>query len=113
MEGSAPRGRCSIGCARLAQERHLHRFREVGRIIRTVQLLRYLTEAQLCRRATAATNKVESFNRFSQWAGFGNRGPMQARLPWRGCSEPSAPQGFLRVFQVWPRDFRLKERERP
>lgn len=23
---------------------------------------------------TAATNKVESFNRFSQWIGFGNRG---------------------------------------
>lgn len=23
---------------------------------------------------TAATNKVESFNRFSQWVGFGNRG---------------------------------------
>ncbi|MFC8296109.1 Tn3 family transposase [Streptomyces sp. NPDC057242] len=26
------------------------------------------------RRVTAATNKVESFNRFSQWIGFGNRG---------------------------------------
>ncbi|MEU0119598.1 Tn3 family transposase [Streptomyces bobili] len=49
-------------------------FREVGRVIRTVQLLRYLTDAPLRRRVTAATNKVESFNRFSQWVGFGNQG---------------------------------------
>ncbi|MFF4606515.1 Tn3 family transposase [Streptomyces sp. NPDC001339] len=49
-------------------------FREVGRVIRTVQLLRYLSDAPLRRRVTAAPNKVESFNRFSQWIGFGNRG---------------------------------------
>ncbi len=49
-------------------------FREVNRVIRTVLLLRYLTDAPLRRRVTAATNKVESFNRFSQWVGFGNRG---------------------------------------
>jgi TnpA family transposase len=49
-------------------------FREVGRVIRTVQLLRYLSDAPLRRRVTAATNKVESFNGFSQWIGFGNRG---------------------------------------
>ncbi|MFJ5722305.1 transposase [Streptomyces sp. NPDC093149] len=49
-------------------------FREVGRVIRTVQLLRFLSDAPLRRRVTAATNKVESFNRFSQWLGFGNRG---------------------------------------
>ncbi|MHA5047880.1 Tn3 family transposase [Streptomyces sp. SD15] len=49
-------------------------FREVGRVMRTVQLLRYLSDAPLRRRVTAATNKVESFNRFSQWIGFGNRG---------------------------------------
>ncbi|MEU0679932.1 Tn3 family transposase [Streptomyces albogriseolus] len=49
-------------------------FREVGRVIRTVQLLRYLSDPALRRRVTAATNKTESFNRFSQWVGFGNRG---------------------------------------
>jgi hypothetical protein len=31
-------------------------------------------DAPLRRRVTAATNKVESFNRFSQWIGFGHRG---------------------------------------
>ncbi|MYS93473.1 Tn3 family transposase [Streptomyces sp. SID5464] len=45
-------------------------FREVGRVIRTVQLLHHLSDAPLRRRVTAATNKVESFNRFSQWIGF-------------------------------------------
>jgi TnpA family transposase len=37
-------------------------------------MLRYLADAPLRRRVTAATNKVESFNRFSQWVGFGNQG---------------------------------------
>ncbi|MET9016039.1 Tn3 family transposase [Streptomyces olivaceoviridis] len=34
-------------------------FREVGRVIRTVQLLRYLSDPALRRRVTAATNKTE------------------------------------------------------
>ncbi|MFJ9588660.1 Tn3 family transposase [Streptomyces acidicola] len=38
------------------------------------ELLRYLSDAPLRRRGTAATNKVEAFNGFSQWLGFGNRG---------------------------------------
>jgi TnpA family transposase len=49
-------------------------FREVGRVIRTIALLRFCSDAPLRRRVTAATNKVESFNRFSQWVGFGNGG---------------------------------------
>ena len=36
--------------------------------------LRYLSDAPLRRRVTAATNKVEAFNGFSQWIGFGNGG---------------------------------------
>ncbi|WP_180931191.1 Tn3 family transposase [Streptomyces sp. AJS327] len=49
-------------------------FREVGHVIRTVQLPRCLSDAPLRRRVTAATNKVEGFNGFSQWLGFGNQG---------------------------------------
>ncbi|WP_268250463.1 Tn3 family transposase [Streptomyces atratus] len=56
-------------------------FREVGRVIRTVQLLRHLSDAPLHRRVTAATNKVESFNRFSQWVGFGSRGVIADNNP--------------------------------
>ncbi|WEV28690.1 Tn3 family transposase [Streptomyces sp. 71268] len=50
-------------------------------MIRTVQLLRYLTDAPLRRRVTVATNKVESFNRFSQWVGFGARGVIADNAP--------------------------------
>ena len=50
-------------------------------MIRTVQLLRYLSDAPLRRRVTAATNKVESFNRFSQWVGFGNQGVLADNDP--------------------------------
>jgi hypothetical protein len=49
-------------------------FREVGRVIRTVQLLRYLSDPAMRRRVTAATNKVEAYNAFSEWLHFGNRG---------------------------------------
>lgn len=43
-------------------------------MIRTVQLLRSLSDPQLRRRTTAETNKVESYNRFSSWCRFGNAG---------------------------------------
>lgn len=43
-------------------------------MIRTIQLLRFLSDAQLRTRTTAATNKVESYNRFSAWCRFGNAG---------------------------------------
>ncbi|GAA5768593.1 tn3 family transposase TnXo19 [Streptosporangium roseum] len=49
-------------------------FREVGRSVRTVALLHYLADPGLRSRVTAATNKVESCNGFSQWLGFGNNG---------------------------------------
>jgi hypothetical protein len=49
-------------------------FREVGRVVRTAQLLRYLADPAMRRRVTAATNKVEAYNGFSQWLHFGNRG---------------------------------------
>ncbi|MFC9220753.1 Tn3 family transposase [Streptomyces hygroscopicus] len=51
-----------------------------------MQLLRYLWDAPLRRRVTAArvtaaTNKVEAFNGFSQWLGFGNRGALADNDP--------------------------------
>ncbi len=56
-------------------------FREIGRAIRTVQLLRFLSDAQLRRRTTAETNKVESYNNFSSWCRFGNAGVIAANDP--------------------------------
>ncbi len=56
-------------------------FREVGRVIRTIQLLRYLSDPRLRRRTTAATNKVESYNNFSAWCRFGNEGRVRDNDP--------------------------------
>ncbi len=56
-------------------------FREVGRVIRTIQLLRFLSDAPLRTRTTAATNKVESYNRFSSWCRFGNAGVIADNAP--------------------------------
>src|SRR5262249_61967642 len=56
-------------------------FREVGCSVRTVALLRYLADPQLRARITAATNKVESYNGFTQWLGFGNNGVLADNDP--------------------------------
>lgn len=49
-------------------------FRELGRVIRTAFLLRYITDLELRRVIQAATNKSEAFNRFVQWLLFGGEG---------------------------------------
>jgi TnpA family transposase len=49
-------------------------FRELGRVVRTVFLLQYLSDADLRQTIQAATNKSEAFNRFVQWLFFGGEG---------------------------------------
>ncbi len=46
-------------------------FRELGRVVRTLFLLRYISEADLRRSIRAETTKVESYNDFLDWVGFG------------------------------------------
>jgi hypothetical protein len=47
-------------------------FRELGRAIRTITLLRFISEPELREQITAATNKAESYNAYSGWLGFGS-----------------------------------------
>ena len=49
-------------------------FRELGRVVRTAFLLRYLSDAELRQTIQAATNKSEAFNRFIRWVFFGGEG---------------------------------------
>ena len=49
-------------------------FRELGRVIRTLFLLKYLNDPELRRTIHAATNKSEQFNDFAQWLMFGGDG---------------------------------------
>jgi TnpA family transposase len=49
-------------------------FRELGRVIRTEFLLRYISEMELRQQITALTNKVEAYNGFAKWSFFGGEG---------------------------------------
>ena len=46
-------------------------FRELGRVVRTQVLLRFLSEPALRETITVITNRVESFHRYANWLGFG------------------------------------------
>ncbi len=49
-------------------------FKELGRVIRTMFLLRYIDDADIRKTIQAATNKSEEFNNFTKWAFFGGQG---------------------------------------
>ena len=49
-------------------------FRELGRAVRTIYLLRYINDVELRKVVHAATNKGEQFNNFTKWLFFGNDG---------------------------------------
>lgn len=49
-------------------------FRELGRVVRTVFLLQYVSDVELRRTIQSATNKSEAFNKFVQWVFFGGNG---------------------------------------
>ena len=48
-------------------------FRELGRVTRTLFLLRYISEADLRHTIRAETTKIESFNDFLDWVSFGGQ----------------------------------------
>jgi TnpA family transposase len=47
---------------------------ELGRVVRTVFLLRYIWDLKLREQITASTNKVEAYNGFAKWLLFGGSG---------------------------------------
>lgn len=49
-------------------------FRELGKAVRTLFLLRYIDDVDVRRTIHAATNKSEEFNGFVKWAFFGGEG---------------------------------------
>lgn len=49
-------------------------FRELGKVVRTVFLLQYISDIDLRQQITATTNKVEAYNGFSKWFFFGGEG---------------------------------------
>jgi len=49
-------------------------FRELGRVIRTIFLLRYISDDKKRQNIISSTSKIESYNQFSQWFSFGSLG---------------------------------------
>ena len=49
-------------------------FRALGRVVRTIFLLRFMHEEELRRTISAATNIAEAWNGFVQWVAFGGEG---------------------------------------
>lgn len=49
-------------------------FRELGKVMRTMFLLRYINDIEIRNTVHAATNKNEEFNGFVKWAFFGGEG---------------------------------------
>ncbi len=56
-------------------------FRELGRVTRTIVLLRYLSEPELREGITAITNRAEAFHGFSKWLTFGHAGVISDNDP--------------------------------
>lgn len=49
-------------------------FRELGRVVRTIFLLKYIGDIELRKTVQSATNKSEEFNNFTKWLFFGGEG---------------------------------------
>jgi TnpA family transposase len=56
-------------------------FRELGRVIRTIFLLQFISDKKLRQQITAMTNKVEAYNGFSKWFCFGGEGVIASNNP--------------------------------
>ncbi len=57
--------------SRSRQNRLYRAFRELGRVVRTLFLLRFVSEGDLRQSIRAETTKIESYNDFLDWIGFG------------------------------------------
>ena len=55
-------------------------FRELGRVVRTCFLLKYIGDVDIRRMVQSATNKSEEFNGFAQWLLFGGEGVISVNL---------------------------------
>jgi len=56
-------------------------FRELGRVVRTVFLLEYISNQPLREQIQASTNKAEAYNGFSKWLFFGGDGVIAENDP--------------------------------
>lgn len=63
------------------KNKRYHVFRELGRVMRTLFLLRDISDQPLRTEVTATTNKGDAYNGFPQWLTFGREGKITDRDP--------------------------------
>ncbi len=66
--------------------------RELGRVLRTIYLLRWIFSKEMRQEVTATTNKIESYHAFTKWLDFG--GDVIAE------NEPNEQQKRLRYIDL-------------
>ncbi|MBF8179150.1 Tn3 family transposase [Herminiimonas contaminans] len=66
--------------------------RELGRVLRTIYLLRWISSKEMRQEVTATTNKIESYHAFTKWLDFG--GDVIAE------NEPNEQQKRLRYIDL-------------
>ena len=65
-----------------SRKNHLYQaFRELGRVIRAIFLLRYISDLPLRRQITETENKVEAYHHFTNWLRFGSHGVITHNAP--------------------------------
>ncbi len=63
------------------KNRIYYAFRELGRAMRTLFLLRYISDLPLRRQITETENKVEGYHHFTNWLRFGSHGVISHNAP--------------------------------
>jgi TnpA family transposase len=69
-------------------------FTELGRAVRTITLLRFLSEPELPEQITAITNRNESFHGFADWLMFGGK--------LIGHNDPDYQEKVVKSTSSWP-----------
>jgi len=67
-------------CSRSRKNKLHSAFRELGRVVRTIFLLEYISNLELRRKIQTATCKSEEFNDFIDWVAFGNNNSLNNNL---------------------------------
>ncbi|MEO0835280.1 MAG: Tn3 family transposase [Cyanobacteria bacterium J06642_3] len=77
-------------------------FRALGKVNRTMYLLRFISDRALRREVTACTNIVESYHHFLDWLFFGKDGVITDNDPQRvRAQRRSVRRMFVVVLRQW------------
>lgn len=77
-------------------------FKELGKVVRALFLLRYIDEIELRKTIQSATNKSEEFNGFVKWLFFGGEGIIAENVRHEQRKIVKYNQLEQRMVLAWP-----------